>query len=81
MVVEHLTRGSVGVLLRADLVVLCDFHPLMSLHAGLAQPLSTLHTETYGSGVVLTTRADLEKTKTFQLLFLKAILVLKTQPE
>lgn len=58
---EHLTRGSICILLRVDLVVLCDFHPLVGLHAGLTQPFSTLHTKTCGSCIVLTTRADLAK--------------------
>lgn len=65
--VEHLTRGSICILLRVDLVVLCDFHPLMGLHAGLTQPFSTLHTKTYGSCIVLTTRADLAKAKNISI--------------
>lgn len=39
----------------------------MGLHAGLTQPFSTLHTKTYGSCVVLTTRADLAKVKNISI--------------
>lgn len=67
MGVEHLTRGSICILLCADLVVLCNFDPLMGLHAGLTQPFSTLHTKTYGSCVVLTTCADLAKVKNISI--------------
>ena len=59
--VSHLTGGSVSVLLCANLVVLGNFDPLVSLHAGLTQPFSTLHTEAYGSCIVLATCANLEK--------------------
>lgn len=59
--VGHLTRGSVSVLLRVNLVVLGDFDPLVGFHARLTQPFSTLHTEAYGSCIVLTTCAHLEK--------------------
>lgn len=51
------------VLFLADLVVLGDFDPLVSLDAGLAQPLSTFCTEPYGICVVLTTGAHLNETK------------------
>lgn len=51
------------VLFLADLVVLGDFDPLVSLDAGLAQPLSTFCTEAYGICVVLTTGAHLNETK------------------
>lgn len=67
MGVGNLTRGSICIVLRVDLVVLCDFYPLMGLHAGLTQPFSTLHTKTYGSCVVLTTRADLAKVKNISI--------------
>ena len=51
------------VLFLADLVVLGDFDPLVSLDAGFAQPLSTFCTEPNGIGIVLTTGAHLNETK------------------
>lgn len=59
MRVLDLTRSGVGVLLCADFVVLGDLDPLVGLHAGLTQPLPTLHTEADGPSVVFTTGANL----------------------
>lgn len=57
---SHLTRRSAGVLLGVNLVVLGDFDPLVSFHAGLTQPLPALHAKAYGPRVVFTTRAYLK---------------------
>lgn len=58
--ISHLTRRGVGVLLGVNLVVLGDFDPLVGFHAGLTQPLPTLHAKAYGPGIVFTTCAYLK---------------------
>lgn len=59
--ISHLTGGRVSVLLCANLVVLGNFDPLVGLHASLTQPFSAFNTKAYGSCVVLTACAHLEK--------------------
>lgn len=60
---QHLTRGSTSILLCVNFVVLSNFHPLVGLHTCLTKPFSTFHTKSYGSCIVFTTCAHLEKIK------------------
>lgn len=60
---QHLTRGSTSIFLCVNFVVLSNFHPLVGLHTCLTKPFSTFHTKSYGTCIVFTTCAHLEKIK------------------